>query len=116
VFRRDAFEKVGGLSDKFEFAFDFDLFLKLTKVGKAVFVDRILSSHRWHATSLTYSRRWDSVKEASAVRVSNLSLVPRVLSFLREVPIILITYLAGNILSSGIVSRVKRSLTRSPKR
>jgi hypothetical protein len=113
VFRRDTFENLGGLSDKFEFAFDFELFLKLTKVGKAVFVDQILSSHRWHATSLTYSRRWDSVKEASAVRVSNLSLVPRALSFLWEMPIILITYLAGNILSSRILSRFKSSLTKS---
>jgi hypothetical protein len=116
VFRRDAFEKSGGLSDKFEFAFDFDLFLKLTNFGKAVFVDKILSSHRWHATSLTYSRRGDSVKEASAVRTSNLSPLLRVLSFLWEIPIMLITYLAGNILSSGIVSRVKRSFTRCPKR
>ena len=116
VFRRDAFEQVGGLSDKFEFAFDFDLFLKLTKLGKALFVDQILSSHRWHATSLTYSRRWESVREASAVRVSNLSPLLRVWSLFWEVPIMLITYLAGNILSSGIVSRVKRSLTRSPKR
>ena len=113
VFRRDTFENLGGLSGKFEFAFDFELFLKLTKVGKAVFVDQILSSHRWHATSLTYSRRWDSVKEASAVRVSNLALVPRLLSFLWEVPIILITYLAGNILSSRILSRFKSSLTKS---
>ncbi len=116
VFRRDAFERVGGLSDKFEFAFDFDLFLKLSKLGKAVFVDHILSSHRWHATSLTYSRRWDSVKEASAVRTSNLSPFLRALSFLWEVPIMLITYLAGNILSSGILTGVKRLLTRSPKR
>jgi GT2 family glycosyltransferase len=112
VFRRAAFEQVGGLSDKFEFAFDFDLFLKLTKLGKAIFVDQILSSHRWHATSLTYSRRWDSVKEASAVRVSNLSPLLRVPSFLWEVPMMLITYFAGNILSSGIVSRFKRSGTQ----
>jgi hypothetical protein len=116
VFRRDTFERAGGLSDKFEFAFDFDLFLKLSKLGKAVFVDQILSSHRWHATSLTYSRRWDSVKEASAVRSSNLSSLLRLLSFLWEIPIMLITYLAGNILSSGIVSRVKLWLTRNPKR
>jgi GT2 family glycosyltransferase len=115
VFRRDAFETVGGLSGKFEFAFDFDLFLKLSKLGKAIFVDQILSSHRWHATSLTYSRRWDSVKEASAVRASNLSALLRAFSFLWEIPIMLITCVAGNILSSGIVSRVKRSLTRSPK-
>ena len=109
VFRRDTFEKAGGLSDKFEFAFDFDLFLKLSKLGKTIFVDKILSSHRWHATSLTYSRRWDSVKEASAVRTSNLLPLLRVLSFLWEIPVMLITYLAGNILSSGIVSKFNRN-------
>jgi len=116
VFRRDAFEKVGGLSDRFEFAFDFDLFLKLTKSGAAVFVDQILSSHRWHPTSLTFSRRWDSVKEASAVRASNLSPFLRAISFAWEIPIMLITYFAGNVLSSGILSTLKRSFKKNPQR
>jgi hypothetical protein len=109
VFRRDAFEEVGGLSDKFEFAFDFDLFIKLTTVGSALFIDTILSSHRWHATSLTFSRRWESVKEASAVRVSNLSSVLRIVSLLWEVPILLVTYLAGKLVSSGIFSKITSS-------
>jgi hypothetical protein len=106
-FRRDAFEKVGGISDKFQFAFDFDLFLKLSKSGRSVFVDQILSSHRWHKTSLTYSRRWDSVKEASRVRVSNMPVAVRVLSFLWEYPVMAITYLAGSLLSSDLVSALK---------
>jgi glycosyltransferase involved in cell wall biosynthesis len=101
VFRRDAFDKAGGLSDKFEFAFDFDLFIKLTKVGKAVFVDRILSSHRWHATSLTYSRRWDSVREASLVRVLNLTSVAKFFAPIWELPIVMVTFLAGHFLSRG---------------
>jgi hypothetical protein len=100
VFRRDAFEKVGGLSRKYEFAFDFDLFLKLTKLGKSVFIDAITSSHRWHETSLTYSRRWDSVKEASVVRVANLPAIARIVSPVWELPVTLVTYLAGQILSS----------------
>jgi GT2 family glycosyltransferase len=104
-FRRDAFDKVGGLSDKFQFAFDFDLFLKLTKSGQAVFIDQILSSHRWHKTSLTFSRRWESVTEASAVRVSHLSRVTKLLSFFWEVPSTLVTYLAGYSLSSGFFAR-----------
>jgi GT2 family glycosyltransferase len=112
-FRRDAFEKVGGLSDKFQFAFDFDLFLKLTNLGKAVFVDQILSSHRWHATSLTYSRRWESVREASRVRVSNLAPIIRLISFIWEIPIQLITYLAGTFLSSGLMSKIKRTKRNS---
>jgi len=108
-FRRDAFEKVGGLSDKFQLAFDFDLFLKLSKSGKAVFIDEILSSHRWHKTSLTYSRRWESVREASRVRVSNLGPVTRLVSFLWEIPIQLITYTAGQLLSSGLFASLKQS-------
>lgn len=111
-FRRDAFDKVGGLSDRFEFAFDFDLFLKLTKVGKAVFIDRILSSHRWHATSLTYSRRWDSVREASQVRVSNLVPAVRIISFVWEYPVMATTYFAGVFLSGNFVSKIKRSFRR----
>jgi hypothetical protein len=101
VFRRDAFDKIGGLSREYEFAFDLDLFLKLSKIGTSVFVDTITSSHRWHATSLTYSRRWDSVKEASAVRVSNLPVIPRMFSFVWEWPVMLITYIAGTVLSGG---------------
>jgi GT2 family glycosyltransferase len=112
VFRRDAFEAVGGLSHKFEFAYDFDLFLKLTKVGKGVFVDKIISSHRWHATSLTYSRRWDSVKEASALRVSNLPLATRVLSPLWEIPVILVTYLIGSLLSNSLVVKAKQRIRK----
>jgi GT2 family glycosyltransferase len=111
-FRRDAFEKVGGLSDRFQFAFDFDLFLKLTNLGKAVFINRVLSSHRWHATSLTYSRRWESVREASKVRVSNLAPTIRLISFIWELPIQLVTYLAGTFVSSGLVSKLKR-ITRN---
>jgi GT2 family glycosyltransferase len=102
VFRRDAFEKVGGLSHRYEFAFDFDLFIKLTKLGKSVFVDSITSSHRWHATSLTYSRRWDSVREASAVRVSHLHTLVKVFSFLWEIPVIMLTYIAGRAKSGAV--------------
>jgi hypothetical protein len=98
VFRRDAFERVGGLSSKYEFAFDFDLFIKLTKHGRAIFINSITSSHRWHPTSLTYSRRWDSVREASD---ANLPMYLRPLSVLWEAPIVFLTYLAGTLLSGS---------------
>ena len=111
-FRRDAFEKVGGLLDKFQFAFDFDLFLKLSKSGKSVFIDQILSSHRWHKTSLTYSRRWESVREASRVRVSNMPAAVRLISYLWEYPVMGITYLAGSVLSSDALSKLKLAVKR----
>jgi hypothetical protein len=75
-----------------------------------MFIDQILSSHRWHTTSLTYSRRWDSVKEASAVRVSNLPLATRVLSPLWELPVVLVTYLVGSFLSSSLVAQAKQRI------
>jgi GT2 family glycosyltransferase len=112
VFRRDAFEKVDGLSDKFEFAFDFDLFLKLTKLGQAVFVDEILSSHRWHKTSLTYSRRWESVREASKARVLNMPTIIGAISFLWEYPVMAITYFSGAVLSSNLVSALKGQVSK----
>jgi hypothetical protein len=102
VFRRDAFEKVGGLSQKYEFAFDFDLFLKLSRLGKSVFIDAITSSHRWHSTSLTYSRRWESVKEASAVRKSSLPPLAKGLAPFWECPVILVSFIVGKIVSSGV--------------
>jgi hypothetical protein len=98
-FRKDVFQAIGGLSNKYEFAYDFDLFYKLSRVGKCVFVDSVLSSHRWHQTSLTFSRRWDSVKEASDVRVSNLPFILRFVSFAWELPVTLFTYCAGRFLS-----------------
>jgi GT2 family glycosyltransferase len=112
VFRRDAFENIGGLSDKFQFAFDFDLFLKLTMLGKAVFIDHILSSHRWHKTSLTYSRRWESVREASKARISNMPAIVRAISFLWEYPVMAITYYSGAVVSSNLVSTLKGRISK----
>jgi GT2 family glycosyltransferase len=109
VFRRDAFEKIGGLSRKYEFAFDFDLFLKISKLGISVFVDAITSSHRWHPTSLTYSRRWDSVREASVVRVTNLPAFARIFSYVWELPVILITYFAGQFASRKSIPKQGRN-------
>jgi len=115
-FRRDAFEMVGGLSDLFQFAYDFDLFLRLSKIGKSVFIDQILSSHRWHKTSLTYSRRWESVRDASAVRVHNLSAVPRFLSMAWELPVMITTYLAGSLLGSEAVWGLKKIIRKRSRR
>jgi hypothetical protein len=109
TFRRDAFDAVGELSNKYKFAFDFDLFLKLSKYGGTVFIDEITSSHRWHETSLTYSRRWDSVKEASLVRLSYLPKALRLVAFLWEPLVLVTTYLAGYIASSGRKSIGNRS-------
>ena len=112
LFKRESFNEVSGLDSTYKWAFDFDLFLKLTKQGRAVFVDKILSSHRWHATSLTYSRRWDSVREASLVRFLSLPSGAKYFSPAWEVPIVLVTYLAGHFLSRTSLKSTSKAFRR----
>lgn len=95
LYRRDAFEELGGLSQQFGWAFDFELFLTLSRQGKAVFVPEVLACFRWHTGSLSVSRRAESVKEASQVRVSHLPKLLKPVSFLWEYPVRVATYLAG---------------------
>lgn len=105
LYRRDAFEKVGGLNQDLGWAFDFELFLSLSKIGKVAYIPEILSKFRWHAGSLSVSRRVESVEEASKVRVSQLPKFLRPISFLWEYPVRVATYLAG--------IRVSRKLSKS---
>jgi hypothetical protein len=81
-------------------------------LGKAVFIDHILSSHRWHKTSLTYSRRWESVREASKARISNMPAIVRAISFLWEYPVMAITYYSGAVVSSNLVSTLKGRISK----
>jgi glycosyltransferase involved in cell wall biosynthesis len=95
LYRRDSFEKVGGLSQKFGWAFDFELFLSLSEVGKAVFVPETLASFRWHPGSLSVKTRHRAVLEASRARRLHLPAVIRPISWIWELPLIAATYLGG---------------------
>jgi GT2 family glycosyltransferase len=108
LYRRDAFEKVGGLSQEFGWAFDFELFLSLSKMGKAVFVPNVLAKFRWHPGSISVSRRAESVREASKVRVSHLPKILKPVSFIWEYPVRIATYLAGQRVSRKVNRKVSR--------
>jgi GT2 family glycosyltransferase len=95
LFRRDAFESVGGLDPRWDWAFDFDLFIKFSKKGKIKFIDETLASFRWHPESLSVEFRKKSVHEASAVRISHLPSLLRLVSALWEFPVRQATLLAG---------------------
>jgi hypothetical protein len=69
LFRRSAFWQVGGLDTSYKWAFDFDLFIKI------------------------------SVAEASRVRVSHLPTFLKPISFVWEHPVRLATLIAGNRLT-----------------
>jgi GT2 family glycosyltransferase len=96
LFRRAAFEQVGGLSTEFNWAFDFDLLLKLRAIGKLKFVNQTLASFRWHPESLSVGQRKMSVSEAGRVRISHLPKLLRFISFLWEYPVRKATMVAGN--------------------
>ena len=100
LFRRDAFESAGGLDPRWDWAFDFDLFIKLSKEGKIKFIDETLASFRWHPDSLSVEFREKSVDEASAVRISHLPSILRLVSALWEFPVRQATRLAGRRLDA----------------
>jgi hypothetical protein len=104
LYRRDAFERVGGLSTDFGWAFDFQLFLSLSKIGKAAYLSQTLANFRWHPGSLSVGRRRESVAEASAVRKSHLPAWARAISELWEWPVRQATYWAGVRLSRKLSS------------
>lgn len=99
LWRRDAFEKIGGLSSDFNLAFDFDLFLRLSREGKLLHVNKTLAQFRWHLDSLSVKRRWVSVSEASRVRRRYYSGAMRVLWVLWEPPVMITTWIAGKLLN-----------------
>ncbi len=100
LFKKTSFEKVGGLDSRFDWAFDFDLLIKLSKTGRLSYLDTLLSSFRWHPESLSVEYRKKSVAEASRVRVSHLPAALRPISFVWEIPVRLATLMAGNRVTS----------------
>lgn len=105
LFRRSAFEKVGGLRTDLGWAFDFDLFIRFSKTGKLRFINQTLAKFRWHPESLSVEHRKKSVAEASAVRVSHLPAVLKPVSFLWEYPVRQATLIAGRRVTAKAQSK-----------
>ena len=87
LFRRDAYEQVGGLDSRYKWAFDLDLLIRLSRVGKLKYTPRPLAKFRWHEGSLSVGGRQGSVREASEIRITALPAVVRVFAPLWEKPI-----------------------------
>lgn len=56
LMQRKAFEEVGGLDPNLKNSMDQDLFLKLSKVGKIIYLPRELAAFRVHATSISSTK------------------------------------------------------------
>ena len=109
LFRRASFESAGGLNENLGWAFDFDLFIRLSKLGRLKFVDKTLGQFRWHSGSLSVEFRKKSVAEASKVRISHLPAVLKPISFLWEYPVRQATLIAGRRVTAKAQSKAHRS-------
>ena len=99
LIRRDAYEKIGGLDHQYKWAFDLDLFIRLSRIGKLQFIPRTLAKFRWHQDSLSVGGRNGSVAEASEIRVNSLPSPLKAFSPLWETPIRKVILRTGEKLS-----------------
>ena len=106
LFRISAFNQVGGLNPGLSGDCDFDLILKIRKIGQLKFIDTTLASFRWHPESLSVEFRQKSVEEASTVRISHLPSALRPISWFWEYPVRKATILAGH----GVTEKAKKHL------
>ena len=99
LFTLKAFNEVGGLNTNYKWAFDLDLLLKLSRIGRLQFVPETLSSFRWHDGSLSVGGRQGSVIEASKIRRAYLPKALRGLSPVWEYFVCRLIFGAGVVLS-----------------
>jgi hypothetical protein len=108
LFTLSAFTEAGGLNPNYKWAFDLDLFLKLSRIGSLQFISETLSSFRWHDGSLSVGGRRGSVYEASKIRQEYLPKALRGLSPMWEFFVRRLILGAGVVLSKR--SRKKKEL------
>jgi len=102
LFRRNVFEELGGLNVSLKWAFDFELFLRMSKKHEIRYLKETLSCFRWHSESLSVGGRKGSVAEASRVRKMHLPKSVRPLSNLWEIPVKFATEYAGYLVSRNL--------------
>ena len=73
--RYQAGRAVNGLNETYTMAFDFDLLLRLKKLGRFIRVPQPVSCFRWHADSLTVDDRTKNLLESE--RAKRAALSPR---------------------------------------
>lgn len=94
--RASAWEKVGGVDESYKLAFDLDLLLKLKKLGAFVDVQQVVSSFRWHPTSLTVDDRNTNIAESERAKRAALSPIARKCKWIWEAPVRVATRFAAN--------------------
>jgi len=71
-FRRDAYWRAGGLNESLHYVMDWDLLIKLSRLGKIVAIPERLADIRYYEDTKTNTGGWERMKELGEVaRVHN---------------------------------------------
>lgn len=66
-FRRDAYWNVGGLDESLHYAMDWDLLLKLSKIGEVVAIPEHLANIRYYEETKTNTGGWKRMREIARI-------------------------------------------------
>jgi GT2 family glycosyltransferase len=105
LIRRSSFEQIGGLDTRYGWAFDLEMFIQLSKIGKGRYAGRVLSEFRWHEGSLTVGARDGSSREARAIRKAHLPDLLKPFALFWEIPFHLVGKLAVKRLSTAVINK-----------
>jgi glycosyltransferase involved in cell wall biosynthesis len=75
-FRRDSWEQVGGLDQSLRTAYDYDLWIRLSRLGPFRHIERVLAYSRMHGSNKTLSQRKLVFEEAMEVLRRHFGYVP----------------------------------------
>ena len=95
LYRRSAFNSVGGLDTSLGWAFDLDLFLRFKQSVSWRYIPECLAQYRWHDATLSTGRRAEMIAEARTVRSRHHGVVVRTAAPMWEVPTAIAVNLAG---------------------
>jgi glycosyltransferase involved in cell wall biosynthesis len=76
--RRQAFLDLGGFDPSYKYTMDYDLWLRLARVGPPIELDEYLAAFRQHAGSLSTSNPWACHNECLRVRLKHAGRNPAV--------------------------------------
>jgi glycosyltransferase involved in cell wall biosynthesis len=66
-FRRDAYWRVGGLDESLHYAMDWDLLLKLSRIGEVVAIPKHLANIRYYEETKTNTGGWKRMREIARI-------------------------------------------------
>lgn len=95
LYRRSAFNSVGGLDASLGWAFDLDLFIRFEQSVSWRYIPECFAQYRWHDATLSTGRRTEMIAEARTVRSRYQSVMVRTVAPMWEVPTAIAVNLAG---------------------